>query len=357
MTVRTNKSEIDIRAKLTELDRPNTIAGNEFLNQKTVKDQQEHLGVGRRNQIINGDFSISQRGDYAGGFTAVEATYFVDRWRTRTTGSPSATCTHTLNKVRLEVNTTIASASVRIDQKIEIRNSSHLSNKIMTLSAWVKSNSSDARIAVYHQGWEARNTQHSGDGEWEHLTLTFNTGALVASNEFSIQIGLDGPVSANVALTDGEYFEVMEVQLEFGDTASPFERRTFGEELALCQRYYVMLAAGADYDERYAGGSSHILGTMHKWNTTNTFVFTDLPVSMRNSNNMTLKVPPSSSNAFAFKSGGYTATGNGLSLDGDSSNRSIRLNTALTNSSWALGCSGWVRCNQASAYCALDCEL
>ena len=61
MTVRTNKSEIDIRAKLTELDRPNTIAGNEFLNQKTVKDQQEHLGVGRRNQIINGDFSISQR--------------------------------------------------------------------------------------------------------------------------------------------------------------------------------------------------------------------------------------------------------------------------------------------------------
>ena len=189
------------------------------------------------------------------------------------------------------------------------------------------------------------------------MTLTFNTGALVASNEFSIQIGLDGPVSANVALTDGEYFEVMEVQLEFGDTASPFERRTFGEELALCQRYYVMLAAGADYDERYAGGSSHILGTMHKWNTTNTFVFTDLPVSMRNSNNMTLKVPPSSSNAFAFKSGGYTASGNGLSLDGDSSNRSIRLNTALTNSSWALGCSGWVRCNQASAYCALDCEL
>ena len=356
MTVRTNKSEIDIREKLTELNRPNTIAGNEFLNQKTVEDQQQHLGVGRRNQIINGDFSISQRGDYATGLTVVESVYWVDRWRTRNTNSVNATATHTLNKVRMEVNAN-ATGSIRVDQKIEIHNSTHLTNKIMTLSALVKSNSSNARIAVYHQGWEARNTQHSGDGEWEKLTLTFNTGSLSAGNEFSIQIGIDGPISANVSLTDGEYFEVTDVQLEFGDTASPFERRTFGEELALCQRYYVMLAAGADYDERYAGGSSHIIGTIHKWNSTNTFVFTDLPVSMRNSNNMTLKVPAPTSNAFAFKSGGYTVTGNGLSLDGDSSNRSIRLNTALTNSNWPIGTSGWVRCNQTSAYCAIDCEM
>ena len=356
MTVRTTKSEIDVRAKLAELSKPTGVAGNALSEKDTVEQQQEFLGVGRRNQIINGDFQISQRGDFAGGFTMVESTYWIDRWRTRVTNSINGTATHTLNKVRMEVNAN-ATGSIRIDQKIEIHNSDHLSYKDMTLSALVRSNSTNARLGVYHQGWDVRNTQSSGDGQWERLTLTFNTGSLSVGNEFSIQIGLDGVSSANVALYDGEYMEVKEVQLEFGTTASPFEHRSFGEELALCQRYYVMLAAGADYDERYAGGSSHIIGTMHKWNTTNTFVFTDLPVSMRNSNNMTLMVPAPTSNAFAFKSGGYTATGNGLSLDGDSSNRSIRLNTALTNSNWTLGCSGWVRCNQTSAYCAIDCEM
>jgi len=247
MTVRTTKSEIDVRAKLAELSKPTGVAGNALAEKDTVEQQQEFLGVGRRNQVINGDFQVSQRGDYASGHTMVESTYWIDRWRTRVTNSVSGTATHTTNKVRMEVNAN-ASGSIRIDQKIEIHNSVHLSYKDMTLSALVKSNSTNARLAVYHQGWDVRNTQSSGDGEWERLTLTFNTGSLSVGNEFSIQIGLDGAASANVALVDGEYMEVKEVQLEFGTTASPFERRLYQDEYNLCQRYYQRFDAdGQDY--------------------------------------------------------------------------------------------------------------
>ena len=247
MTVRTTKSEIDVRSKLAELSKPTGVAGNALAEKDTVEQQQEFLGVGRRNQIINGDFQVSQRGDYAGGLTMVESTYWIDRWRTRVTNSINATATHTLNKVRMEVNAN-ATGSIRIDQKIEIHNSEHLSYKDMTLSALVKSNSTNARLAVYHQGWDVRNTQSSGDGQWERLTLTFNTGSLSVGNEFSIQIGLDGVSSANVALYGGEYMEVKEVQLEFGTTASPFERRLYQDEYNLCQRYYQRFDAdGQDY--------------------------------------------------------------------------------------------------------------
>jgi hypothetical protein len=37
------------------------------------------------------------------------------------------------------------------------------------------------------------------------------------------------------------------VQLEVGEQATPFEHRSFGEELALCQRYYEKKVAGAAY--------------------------------------------------------------------------------------------------------------
>jgi hypothetical protein len=41
-------------------------------------------------------------------------------------------------------------------------------------------------------------------------------------------------------------FYVTGVQLEIGDTATPFEHRSFGEELALCQRYFQRISGGSD---------------------------------------------------------------------------------------------------------------
>ena len=46
--------------------------------------------------------------------------------------------------------------------------------------------------------------------------------------------------------TNDATFEVTGLQLEVGSQATPFEHRSFGEELALCQRYFYMAASGAD---------------------------------------------------------------------------------------------------------------
>ena len=52
--------------------------------------------------------------------------------------------------------------------------------------------------------------------------------------------------------TNDATFEVTGLQLEVGSQATPFEHRSFGEELKLCQRYYqVGSSIGASY------GSAH----------------------------------------------------------------------------------------------------
>ena len=237
MAVKFTKPEINVREKLAELDKPSGIAGEAMLRAETPQEQQALIGVGRRNILINGDFQVSQRGDYSSASNLVESTYFVDRWRTRNSNSMTATKTHSTRKVALN-QTSAGTGSIRIDQKVEIIDNEQYTDKYMTLSADIKSNDPNARIAVYHQGWDPKSTQHSGGGGWERLTLTFWTGTLVTGNEFSIQLGIDGDSSANVSIAAGAYVEIKNVQLEFGKVATPFEHRSYGEELALCKRYF-----------------------------------------------------------------------------------------------------------------------
>jgi hypothetical protein len=49
----------------------------------------------------------------------------------------------------------------------------------------------------------------------------------------------------NLVGTNGATFLITGVQLEPGTVATPFERRSYGAELALCQRYYTKTFAGA----------------------------------------------------------------------------------------------------------------
>ena len=53
-------------------------------------------------------------------------------------------------------------------------------------------------------------------------------------------------VGSLASSTDNNFF-ITGVQLEVGEQATPFEHRSYGEELALCQRYYEKKVAGASY--------------------------------------------------------------------------------------------------------------
>jgi len=106
---------------------------------------------------------------------------------------------------------------------------------------------------------------------WEQKIITFDgdtTGAFGNDNGNSLQIiwylavgsvynsgtlatSWGSRVNANTAVgqvnladsTDNEWY-ITGIQLEVGEQATPFEHRSFGEELALCQRYFELLNGG-----------------------------------------------------------------------------------------------------------------
>lgn len=241
---------------------------------------------GRRNLIINGAMQVAQRGASSTGFTS-SGYYTADRhvtsllnlgtWtQTQETDAPDGFA----SSLKLECTTADASPAagdfMLIGQKIEGQNLQHLkkgtsSAESVTASFWVKSNKTGTYIfELLDQDNSVRHINKSftidASGTWEYKTITFEgdtTGAFDNDNATSLQTSIwlgggsdytggsalqtswgvtDNPSRAygnvNLADTIGNYIQLTGVQLELGETATPFEHRSYGEELALCQRYY-----------------------------------------------------------------------------------------------------------------------
>ena len=281
MTVYANKPEFNVREKLKELDKPSGIAGEAMLRAETSREQQNLIGAGRKNLIINGDFRISQRGDYTSATGTTHNTIYADRWVVRL-DNVTANIQHILgtnaapgypykdsNSLRLTA-TSDGNGRIRHLQRVE----GFLSGRTLTISAWVKSNSSDARVFSYQHngGYRVSSKPHSGNGKWEYLTLTTLNDA-TAANQLYFDIALATESFGNTTITNGDYVEISEVQMEVGSVATPFEHRSYGEELALCQRYYEKLATNGENDaNRYNGVA---------WATNNLNVFIPFQVAKR----------------------------------------------------------------------------
>ena len=98
-------------------------------------------------------------------------------------------------------------------------------------------------------------------------TFSGTAGSWQASNLLSAT----GAVS--VVGTNGATFYITGVQLEAGSVATPFERRPYGTELALCQRYYFRITGG--------GENADALGTYWCISATRGDAVTQFPVTMR----------------------------------------------------------------------------
>jgi hypothetical protein len=244
MAVKFTKPEINVREKLAELDKPSGIAGEAMLRAETVAEQQALIGVGRRNILINGDFQVSQRGDYTTASTAPNA-YVLDRWLVDRNGT--ATVQHTsghdipgtpaICKAIKLVQTVTGNNYLGIRQRIE--NATQYVGRTLTYSAWVRSNTPNARIEWYTQGTTqtAIGPNHSGNGEWEYLSFTTTMTGNPTTNWY-VDAFIDNGAYTNTTIAAGEFIEVTMAQLEIGTAATPFEHRSYGEELALCQRYF-----------------------------------------------------------------------------------------------------------------------
>ena len=94
---------------------------------------------------------------------------------------------------------------------------------------------------------------------WQKYTVTKDLASLSGKT-----LGTDGRHTSYLDLqlefddTGTFTFEVAQVQLEYGSTATEFEHRSYGEELALCQRYY---------QEINTNGRTQSIGVAHRQTT------------------------------------------------------------------------------------------
>tara|TARA_R110000787_G_scaffold278855_1_gene388774 strand:+ start:1299 stop:2402 length:1104 start_codon:yes stop_codon:yes gene_type:complete len=239
--------------------------------------------LSNRNLIINGAMQVAQRGtsSTAQGYNTV------DRFKATSDGTMvAAVVTQSQdatgpqgfsNSCKVSVGTpeTVTNLDYYyVSQCIEAQNLQHLnfglpSAEGITLSFWVRSSVTGTyTVNLYRQDatrcFPKTYTVNSAD-VWEKKTIIINgdtVGQIVNDSGRGIEIywtlsagsnyttGTDGVWSAylgtnfsanhaaNVIGTASATWQITGVQLEVGDTATPFEHRSFGQELALCQRYY-----------------------------------------------------------------------------------------------------------------------
>jgi hypothetical protein len=248
-------------------------------------------GFGFKNRIINGAMRIDQRNN--GGSVTINTsnpTYTLDRWGAgatqnakftvqRNAGSvtPPVGFTNYLGVTSSSAYSVVAGDYFYVGQRIEGFNIADFnwgtaSAATVTMSFWVYSSLTGTFGGAlvndaYNRGYPFTYTI-SAANTWEYKTVTIpgdTTGTWLTTNGLGIVItfGLGvgstnsgtagawaaaGEISATGAVsvvgTNGATFYVTGVQLEKGSTATSFDVRPYGTELALCQRYYYKTTTG-----------------------------------------------------------------------------------------------------------------
>ena len=199
--------------------------------------------LSNRNKIINGSFTVSQRGDYTTATAVSNNAYSVDRWKDWS----SIAVTHqnasvTINGKTyksLKVSATASSASANIGARQFVEGINLISGETYTVHCYIRTNSASARLRTYRLDGVAglQTDPIPSDGEWHKAELTTTYSGSINPEIGAIIYGDE----AGASISAGDYVEFALVQLEVGDTATPFEHRSYGQELALCQRYYRQL--------------------------------------------------------------------------------------------------------------------
>ena len=247
---------------------------------------------GRRNMFFNPKALVAQRGTTSiaagtAGYGALDR-YRINNGSTAVTNTIQATTVPTgqgfSNSIHLDVTTADTSLTSGVQflftQRFEGQDLQHLkkgtsSAETTVLSFWVRSAKSGTHIVEL---FDTDNSRHinkaytvSSADTWEHKEITIEgdtTGAftndvntslevtwhLAAGSNFTsgtLQTSWGSRTDANRAVgqvnvldsTDNNFY-LTGIQWEVGSQATPFEHRSFGEELDLCYRYYVKYHAG-----------------------------------------------------------------------------------------------------------------
>ena len=288
MTVRVSKPEFSLREKISELDKPYGLKGNELLRSETSQEARGLIGAGRKNLIINGAMQIAQRGT-----STTTLGYLIDRFLSGAANinnptyaqvdvasgtEPYAAGFRKAAKYTGGNNAVHSNDVLKFNQKIEARNIAtsgwnfKSGASFITLSFWVKSSVGQTFFGrLQSQDGTNQNYPYSYDvpaNIWTKVVKTIpgnsnitfdNDDGFGMDVEWTLYRGVDTTASSTVLnqwqaysagtrLPDGvpsawhdtnaATWEITGIQLEVGRNATEFEHLSRQEELALCYRYY-----------------------------------------------------------------------------------------------------------------------
>ena len=264
------------------------------------------VNLGRRNMIINGAMQVAQRSTSETGLSGTNSYKTLDRYTTyisslgtwtqsRDTNAPAG-FGHSLKMLCTTADASPASTNrMLIQTKIEGQDIQSLgfgdTSNTYTVSFYVKSNVTGTYILEQYGDTASAtgnniSTAYTVDtaNTWERKTITLNvdSGAMTSDNTSGLVLSFwlgsgtnytSGTLNSswaspsagnravgqvNLASATNNYWQITGLQLEVGDTATPFEHRSFGEELAACQRYFQKSKTGTPTQNSFGGHQIHV---------------------------------------------------------------------------------------------------
>jgi hypothetical protein len=340
-----------------------------------------------KNRIINGDMRIDQRN--AGAAVTTTGSFPVDRMRISDTtdGAYSAQQDSSapegfVNSVKFTTTTEDTSLtttqSVVLSQFIEGTNVSDLgfgtaSAKTVTLSFWVRSSLTGTFGGALRNNGSSRSYPFtysiSVADTWEYKTVTIpgdTTGTWLTTTSvgtrvtFGLGVGPDrsgtagawaganylsatGAISV-IGTLNATWF-ITGVQLEVGSVATPFERRPFGTELALCQRYAWAVRGTNQFFNGFMRTTTNFTGSIQ------------FPVTMRAAASLT---SANSASYFGIGAGGSDFLSPVVSVAGGGtqiSESTVSILSTIASGSSTVGFGAQLSTNNASAFLLFTAEL
>jgi hypothetical protein len=255
------------------------------------------------NRILNGDFSVNQRGLTSGGSVAND--YGFDRWRASYYSGGGAPATHhsivatpgelpesAEHYFRIYSSGAGPASSARTSFGQPIEDVRTLSGKTVTVSFWAKAGSGTPNVGVLLDQIliaGGSNVVPAGvvvlSTTWKRYSVTVDLPSLAGETlsvgdylhlSFFVSQGTGGggyPPAGGIGVQTGT-FDFWGVQLEEGSVASAFEQKTYAEQLRACQRYYY---------RRVAESTSGMFAVGYMATTTIALFYVQFPVPMRSS--------------------------------------------------------------------------
>ena len=378
------------------------IVANSITDNTITTDQIADTSVhGRRNLVINGAMQVAQRGQT---FTSISLnTYTCDRWfyqlsgsggrgtaTQETSGGPAGFKDNFLRVTVTNTDSTVAADDIILVKQVleghvaAFTDQGTADAQDLTLSFYVRSSITGTFSATLLTNFSPTPASHpknytiNSANTWERKTITFpgytTSKTLVSSGytngeymqvRFALLAGSNrtGPADQwnlandfattsqiNFFANSGATWDITGVQLELGSQASPFEHRSLGEELTLCQRYFAK-ASGEDNNSRCLGHGSRKDG-----NGTGFRVITWVPVAMRADPSVVEKSPGSQTYRFNGSNGNYNNNGSTAATLDNNGQPKLTLNV-LGFSGIPENAQGLIKVEGSGNWVALDAEL